>query len=90
MGSFIDRLTSRSFLGPFLGVGVVSILMRLSGYAVISHFTATFLSNSGLPSSHGIDFYVTDGLLTALCAVSLIMMCDRAWIRIDIFHQLID
>ena len=47
---FIGRLSSRRFLGPFLGVGVVSILMRLSGYAVISHFTATFLSDSGLPN----------------------------------------
>ena len=73
MDSFINRLTSRSFLSPFLGVGVVSILMRLSGYAVISHFTATFLSNSGLPNSHGINFYVTDVLLTALCGVPLII-----------------
>ena len=48
VSSFIGRLSSRSFLGPFLGVGVVSILMRLSGYAVISHFTATFLSDSGV------------------------------------------
>ena len=41
-------VSSRVFLMPFASVGVIFILFRLSGFVVISHFTATYFELTGI------------------------------------------
>ena len=41
-------VSSGTFLGPFSCVGVILILFRLSGYPILSHYTATYLKETGM------------------------------------------
>ena len=47
----ISLVSSKTFLVPFACVGVILILFRLSGFVVISHYTATYFELIGV----GID-----------------------------------
>ena len=46
--SFFSNATSRKFWKPFSCVGVIYALFRLSGFSMLSHYTAPFLDRAGI------------------------------------------
>ena len=46
--SLLNIVSSPGFFGPFSCVGVMFILLRVSGFSILSHYTASFLERTGM------------------------------------------
>ena len=46
--SLLSVVSSGAFLRPFTCVGVILILFRLSGFPILSHYTAPYLKQTGM------------------------------------------
>jgi hypothetical protein len=64
------RLCSRAFFKPFCCVGVLYNLFRLSGYSIVTHYTATYLEAAGAKMDPMLGTVVVGAflVLSSLCA----------------------
>ena len=46
--SLLNAVSSPAFLSPYSCVGVLFILLRVSGFPILSHYTASFLERTGM------------------------------------------
>jgi hypothetical protein len=68
--SCAKRVCSGAFLKPFCCVGVLYNLFRLSGYSIVTHYTATYLVAAGAEMDPLLGTVVVGAfrVLSALCA----------------------